>query len=72
LNHVISRFFRGLGFARHVVADVILHQLTHQAVDRSPGGGEALKHVRARRIFFQGALDGFQLAHNLLGAIEEI
>jgi len=59
-------FFRGLGIARHVVADDGLHQLAHEAVDGATRGGEALEDVGAGIIFIEGAQDAFELADDFL------
>ena len=72
LNDVIGGFFRGLGFSRHVIADVVFHQLGHEAVDGAAGGGEALEGFGAGFVFIEGAEDAFELADNFLGAIEEV
>lgn len=55
-----------------MIADVILEQLTHQAIDGTPHGREPLEHVRARCILVEGALDRFELSHYFFGAIQQI
>ena len=72
LNDVGSRFFRGFGIARHVIADVVFHQLGYEAVDGAAGGGEALKGFGAGIIFVQGAQNTFELADYFFGAVDEI
>jgi hypothetical protein len=47
LDDIVGGFFRGFGIARHVVADMVLHQLSHEAVDGAAGGGEPLKDIGA-------------------------
>jgi len=72
LDNVLSSFFRGLGFARHVIANMVFHELSHKAVDGTTGGGETLKNLRAARVLFEGTLDSFELSDDLLAAINEI
>jgi hypothetical protein len=72
LNDVVGGFFGGLGVAGHVVADVILHQFGHQAVDGAADGGEALENVGARLVLIESAENAFELPGNFLGAIYEI
>src|SRR6266496_3129409 len=43
LNDVVGSFFGRLGIAGHVIPDVVLHQLGHQAIDGAPGGGRRYK-----------------------------
>ena len=46
-NQVFGGVLGGLGILRHVVPDMILHELAHQTVDGAPGRGEALKNMSA-------------------------
>jgi hypothetical protein len=55
-----------------VVADVVLHQLRHQAIDGAARGGKALQNVGARFFLVQGAEHAFQLPDDLLGAVNEV
>jgi hypothetical protein len=57
---------------RHVMPDVVFHEFGHETADRSASRGEALQDVDARGIFVQGALGGFDLAANFLGAIDQV
>jgi hypothetical protein len=50
-----------------VVADVVLHQFPHPAVDGA-ARGQALQDVGAVPVLFNGAERGFQLADDFLGA----
>jgi hypothetical protein len=68
LDEIVGGFLRGFRFARHVVADVVFHQFAHKAVDGAAGGGEALQDFGAGLVLIQGAADGFELAHDFLGA----
>jgi hypothetical protein len=72
LDDVVGGFFGRLGIAGHVIADVILHQFGHEAVDSAACGGQALKDFGAGIIFMQGAQSAFELAYDFLGAIDEI
>src|SRR6266849_9884691 len=58
LNEGLGGFFRGLGFPIHVIANVVFHELCHETVHGSACGGEALKHVGARRVFVERAETG--------------
>jgi len=51
-----------------VVADVVLHQFPHQAVDGAARGGQALQDVGSVPVLFNGAEGGFQLADDFLSA----
>jgi hypothetical protein len=42
IDEVTGSLFCGLGFARHVISDVVFHKFGHQAVDGSTGGAQAL------------------------------
>jgi hypothetical protein len=53
----------------HMVADVILHQFSHEAIDGSAGSGEALQHFRALFVIVQSSQDSFELANNLFCAV---
>jgi hypothetical protein len=55
-----------------MVTDVIFHQFSHQTVDGSAGGGEALQHFRALFVIIQGSEDGFELADDLFCAVYQI
>jgi len=72
LDQIVRGFFRGFCFPRHVVADVVLHQFAHEAVDGAARGGEALQDLGAGLVLIQGAPDGFELPHNFLGAGDQI
>jgi hypothetical protein len=61
LNDIVGSFAGGLGVARHVVADVVFHQLRHQAIDGAVGGRKTLQNVVARILLIQGAKNAFQL-----------
>jgi hypothetical protein len=72
LDDVFRRFVRGLRIPGHVIADVILEKLSHQAVDRAACGGQSLENIGARGVLFQSPLNGLQLPYNFFGAVEEI
>jgi hypothetical protein len=72
LNQIVGGFLGGFRVSRHVVADVVLHQFAHEAVDGAARGGEALQDLGARLVLIQGAPDGFELPHNFLGATQQI
>ena len=56
----------------HVVADMVFHQFRHQAVDRAPRGGQAMKNLRAVLVLVERALHRFQLANHFFRAIDQI
>jgi len=60
--NIVGGFSRGFGIARHMIADVVLHQLGHEAVDGAARGGEALEGVRARFIVVQSTKNTFRAA----------
>jgi hypothetical protein len=72
LNDVFRGFCGGLRIRGHVVQNVILHKLSHQAVDTSACGGQALKNLCARIVFTETPKDRLQLANDFLGAIREV
>jgi len=55
-----------------VVADVVFHQLSHQAVDGSSSGRQPLKDIRALFVIVKGAQGSFQLADDFFGAIDKV
>jgi hypothetical protein len=57
---------------RHVVADVIFHEFTHEAIDSASGCGKPLQHIGARFIGVEGAQNTFELTDHLFTAIDEI
>lgn len=71
-DEVIGRFLGGLRFPGHVVANVVLHEFAHKAADGATSGCEALQDVRTVGVLLEGALDGFELADDFLGAGNEI
>jgi len=71
-DEIVSGFLRGFRFSRHVVADVVLHQFAHEAVDGAACGGQALQDLGARLVLIQGAPDGFELPYDFLRAGEQI
>ena len=72
MDDIVSGFLRGLGIARHVVADVIFHEFGHEAVDGAASGREALEGFGARLVLVEGAQDAFELADDFLGAVDEV
>jgi hypothetical protein len=72
LDDVVGGFFGGFGIVRHVIADVILHELGHEAVNSAAGGGEALEDVGAGVVFVEGAEGAFELADDFFGTVDEI
>lgn len=71
-DKVMGRFRGGPGFSRHVVANVVLHEFAHQAVNGAAGGRQPLQDVSAAGVLFEGALGGFELADYLFGPGNEI
>jgi len=72
MDDVGGCFFGGLRIARHVVSDVVFHQLAHEAIDSAAGGGQALQRLGTRLIFVKCAKHAFELADDFLGARDEI
>jgi hypothetical protein len=72
VNDVGGCFFRRFRIARHVVSDVVFHQLAHEAIDRTAGCGQALQRFGARLVFVECAKHAFELANDFLGAGDEI
>jgi hypothetical protein len=62
----------GLQIPWHVVADVVFHEFSHQAIDGAAGGGKTLQNIGARLLLIQSAKNAFQLSDHLLGAINEV
>jgi hypothetical protein len=71
-DQIIDGLSGRLTVPRHVVANVILHEFGHEAVDRSPGRRESLKNVCALFIIVESTQNGLQLPDNLLCAIDKI
>ena len=55
-----------------MIADVVLHQLGHEAVDGAARGGQALEGVRARLIVVQSTKNTFELPDDFLGAVDQV
>jgi len=72
LDDVVGGFFRRLGIARHVIADVIFHELGHEAINGAARGGKALEGVGAWLIVVERAKNALELADDFLGAVNEI
>jgi len=71
-DQIIASFFRRLAVSRHVVADVVLHQFGHEAVDGSPCSREPLQDLRALLIVIESAQNGLQLADDLLRSVDKV
>lgn len=69
LDDVVSGSF---GRFRHVIANVVLQKFPHQAIDSTAGRRKALKNIVAGNVFFQAALDSFELPDNLLCPVNEV
>jgi hypothetical protein len=54
-DQITHSLFGGLAVSGHVVADVVLHKLGHQAVDRCPCCREPLENVRALLVVVERA-----------------
>ena len=72
MNNVVGRFLRRFGIARHMIADVVFHQLAHEAVDGAARSRQALQDLRALLVFVESAEDTFKLADDFLGASDEV
>src|SRR5712691_1251374 len=78
--HDVNQFFGALGAFRvglpgrinDVHADVVLHHLGHQAVDRATGGGDETQHFRTAHFRVQRAFDGLHLAANAAYAMQQL
>jgi hypothetical protein len=71
-DEVIGGLLGGLCLPGHVIADVVFHEFTHEAVDGAAGSGEALEDVRTVGVFLNRALGRFELADDFLGTGEEV
>jgi hypothetical protein len=71
-DEIVCRFLGRLGMPGHMVADVILHQFSHEAIDGSAGSSEALQHLRALFVIIQGPVYRFELADDFLCAVNQI
>jgi hypothetical protein len=71
-DQIIDGLSGRLTVPRHVVANVVLHQFGHEAVDRSPGRRKSLKNVCALFIIVESTKNGLQLPDNLLCAIDKV
>src|SRR4029450_1923650 len=54
-----------------VEADVILHDLGHEAVDRAADGRDELQRLRTARLVLQGPLEGVDLSPDTPHAADE-
>jgi hypothetical protein len=72
VDDIVGGFFRGFGSARHMISDVVFHELGHQAVDGAASGGQALEGFGARIMFIKSAQDAFELPDDFLRAIDEV
>lgn len=72
LDEVFGGLGGGLRVPGHVIADVVFHQLAHEAIDGPANGGEALEDFGARLVLTEGATNAFELADHLLGAIQKV
>ena len=71
-DEIVGSFFRRFAVSRHMVANVVLHELGHQAVDGSSGGREPLKDVCTLFVIVESAQNGFQLPDNFLGPVDKV
>jgi len=71
-NYIFRGLFGRFRVSGHVVADMVLHELRHEAVDGPSRSSETLENIRAMLIFVETALDAFQLADDLLGSVDQI
>jgi len=55
-----------------MIADVIFHELSHQAINGAARCGEALEYVSTRLILIQSAQHALKLADNFLGAVYQV
>jgi hypothetical protein len=72
LDDIVGSFPGRLRIARHVIPDMVFHELAHQAVDGTTSGGEPLEDVGALFVFVEGAKNAFELADDFLGTRDEI
>jgi hypothetical protein len=72
LDQIVGGFLGSFVPARHVISNVILHELAHQAIDCSTRGGESLKNIGALIIVSQTAKDTLELPDDLLCSIDQI
>lgn len=55
-----------------MVANVVLHQFGHEAVDGPARGGKTLEYLGARIVVMEAAQDAFELTDDFLGAIHQV
>lgn len=55
-----------------MVANVVFHELAHEAVDRSPRRREPLENIRALFVIGKRAQNGFQLPDDFLGPVDQV
>jgi hypothetical protein len=69
---VVGGLFGRFRVARHVVSNVVFHQLAHEAIYGASRCGQALQHFRALFIFVKTAEDTFELADDFLSAGDKV
>lgn len=72
LNDIVSGLFRRFRVSRHVVSDVIFHQLAHEAIDRTASCGQPLQRFGTWLVFVKCAKHALELADDFLGARDEV
>ena len=72
LNHVLSGFLGRFRIFRHVVEDVIFHELAHEAVDRPTGGSETAKDLGALFVAIQGFEYRLELTDDFFGSVYQV
>jgi hypothetical protein len=69
---VVGGHFRRFRIARHVLSNVVFHQLAHEAIDGAACGGQTPQHFGALFIFVEAAENAFELANDFLGACDKV
>jgi hypothetical protein len=74
-DQIVRRFsplLGGYGRRGHMTPDVVLDHLSHQAVHRTPNGGDDLQNVSAADFGFKRALDRLDLSPNTPNASQQL
>ena len=71
-DQIVGSFFRRFAVSRHMVANVVFHELGHEAVDRSSGSREPLKDVCTLFVIVESAQNGFQLPDDFLCPVDKV
>ena len=71
-NQIVHSFFGRFAFSRHMVANVVFHEFSHEAVDGSPCRRKPLKNVRALFVIIERTQNGLQLPDDLFCPVDKV